>query len=299
MATMDMVIQSDYSAFLQAAEQHKAKVYGIVVTDISQKHEMKRAKEERLELKRLRLAMDKRRVDLKKDALAYCEKVQRLYNEFEALVVPMELHLKHQEEFKERHDAMVREDLIINRTEELMQYNYKANTADKLGDMAEGEFEELVATTKKAFEDELERKRLEDVAAEQLRIENERLKAEKEKAKQEEKERKDREKHEESLRLIESERKLREEKERVEKELEVSRREEKALREQLEFKQTYKGDVQIKSDSEKAYEIKENKVIKEITAYILKAQKRAYNGDEEEKSRHVEYLVKKFAELKK
>lgn len=178
-----------FSLFLEQAATWKQRASELVVTDISQTHEMKMAREARLALREIRLAADKTRKELKEDSLRYGRAVQSVYNVIELSIKPIEEHLERQEKFKELYELQQREALRIEREALAKDYRQYMIANINLGEITETDFNNMLngAKLQKQAADEAARIAEEQRQArikaeaeerERLRIENERLKAE-------------------------------------------------------------------------------------------------------------------------
>ena len=189
-----------FQPFIEQYAEIKEKATGLVVTDSSQKELMNDARVARLALQKIRVAADKEREGLKKDALAYGNAVQKAFNTIVSLIKPIEEHLQVQEDFKKREEAERKVKLKIDR--ELLLQPFCDTKYLSLADMSEEEFqaylfnmkaahEARLAAAAKAEQDRIEaeqlaaeaeaqRKAEEAARIEAQRIENEKLKAERE-----------------------------------------------------------------------------------------------------------------------
>ncbi len=189
-----------FQPFIEQYAEIKEKATGLVVTDSSQKELMNDARVARLALQKIRVAADKEREGLKKDALAYGNAVQKAFNTIVSLIKPIEEHLQVQEDFKKREEAERKVKLKIDR--ELLLQPFCDTKYLNLVDMSEEEFqaylfnmkaahEARLAAAAKAEQDRIEAEQLaaeaeaqrkadEAARIEAQRIENEKLKAERE-----------------------------------------------------------------------------------------------------------------------
>jgi len=194
------LLLTKFQPFIEQYAEIKEKAIGLVVTDSSQKELMNDARVARLALQKIRVAADKEREGLKKDALAYGNAVQKAFNTIVSLIKPIEEHLQVQEDFKKREEAERKVKLKAER--ELLLQPFCDTKYLNLVDMSEEEFQAYLFNTKAAHEARLaaaakaeqdrieaeqlaaeaEAQRKADEAAriEAQRIENEKLKAERE-----------------------------------------------------------------------------------------------------------------------
>lgn len=181
-------LQSSFAPIFAQARGVIEKSRGIVVTDATQKLEMKMARACRLELKAIRVTGDKLRKELKDESL----RVGRAIDGFNAILLHIveteEKRLQAQEDFVEQQEAQRKAALKSDREKVLAAIQVDPNLY-QLGDMSEETFQQLVEGTKLARAAEAQRRRKEEAeriereakaAAEQERIrqENERLKKE-------------------------------------------------------------------------------------------------------------------------
>lgn len=188
-------LESKFKPFLEQVDEWKQKAQTLVVTDVSQKEEMKLAKESRLAIRSLRINADKIRKELKEDSLRYGRAVQGIYNVIEDSLKPIEEYLEEQEKFEERLNERIKNDLRLVREErakpyrEYMPQNFDLailtddgfemmiDSAKLLYDKKEAEKAELERERLKALKEEQERKELERLELEKAKKEAERLKA--------------------------------------------------------------------------------------------------------------------------
>lgn len=193
--TADM-IQGKFSELYEQAEKLKKEGLEIKVTDISQKEQMKSAREIRLELKEIRVQADKARKLLKEDSLRYGKAVQAAYNLIEAECEPTEKYLELQEKFAEVQAAKEKAELKAAREKECQEFSEFMPPDMDLSNMPKESYEiflsglktkkaEKIEADKKAEQERQEQERIAKEKAEQERIANEKIKADKEKAEKE------------------------------------------------------------------------------------------------------------------
>jgi hypothetical protein len=180
-------IKEKFLPFFEQAQYWKDKAESLVITDVSQVHEMKMAREARLALRDIRINSDKTRKELKEDSLRYGKAVQGVYNVIEYLITPIEKHLEEQEKFAEIQEAKRKAQLKAWRETELEPYKEFIPYGIDLANMPEESFSTFLKTVKiqmreKILEEErLEQERLLKAKAEaeereRINKENERLK---------------------------------------------------------------------------------------------------------------------------
>ncbi len=100
-ATKAQSILDQFQDYFKIAAEWEVKAKTIVVTDPSQKAEMKMAREARLFLKEKRVAVEAARKNLKEQALREGKAIDGIANILKALIVPIEEYLESQEKFVE------------------------------------------------------------------------------------------------------------------------------------------------------------------------------------------------------
>jgi hypothetical protein len=272
-------IKEKFLPFFEQTEQWKKKANELIVTDVSQVHEMKMARTARLALKEIRVNADKTRKELKEDSLRYGKAVQGVYNVIEYLITPIEKHLQEQEDFIVIQEAKRKAELKSVREMELQPFAEFVPIGLNFGDMSEDDYQKTLNGAKlqlqqkieaeqKAEAERLAKEKQEAEERERVRIENEKLKAEaeeKERLFQQERAKADAERKalEEKARKdkAEADAKLqaeKEAKEKLEKELrakaEAERKEkiELAAKEAAELKAKQEADRKAKSAPDKA-----------------------------------------------
>lgn len=169
----------------------------IVVTDISQVEEMRKARETRLELKNIRVRVEKTRKQLKEQAVRENKAIDGISNVIKALIVPVEEYLENQEKFAEKLEAERKAKVEAERISQLSKFVEGAENYSLHPDlMSQETFSKLLENSKLAFEarkkaeEEAEKERLAQIEAdkkeqERIRQENAKLKAEAEKREKE------------------------------------------------------------------------------------------------------------------
>lgn len=259
--TNAQMAMSRFSKFFSDISCYEEKTKSINITDISQKKEMKEAREMRLELKNIRVNADKVRKDLKAAVLVEGRMIDGIYNIIAGLVSPLETRLEEQEKYAERVEFERVAKVKQKRLGRLSVYDIGDSPYVDLYKMDNEAFEHYLDTCKLAYDKNIEiikleqerqekelariaeEKRLKEIEDARIREENAKLKAEaeaKEKALQEERERV------EKIRL-EVEAKAR-------RELEAER-EKARVREEAEAKERYR--LQKLVDDENARKLEE------------------------------------------
>ena len=263
--TKSQTILDSFSGFFEKASSYEEKANKIIITDISQKEDMKEARKLRLELSRIRCDADKTRQRLKEQSLREGNAIQGIFNIIKALTMPIEQHLEDQEKFIERLEAEEKEKVNQERIGLLNEYVSDTSFYD-LKEMSKQGFDQLLESSKIAFiakreaeekaeSDRLKKEEEDRKEQERIRKENEKLKAEaerreKEIAKEREKAEADRKKQEEVLRKERDEAEA--EAERIANEQMVKIKAEIEAREKIEAELKAKNDAEEKSKAEEA-----------------------------------------------
>lgn len=177
--------------FRTQAEKLKATADTLTVTDVSQVAEMKLARQTRLTLKNLRVAIDAKRKELGEFHLRETQKINTSAKELKDLIEPLETRLLEQEQFAERTIAAQKEELRAMRAEELAPFGINGSFYN-LAEMPDADYDLLYANSRAAHEakvaaelkvaqERIERARIEAEERERLRVENDQLKKEAEK----------------------------------------------------------------------------------------------------------------------
>lgn len=178
-----------FNPLFTAAADWSRRVNGLSVTDVSQKREMKLARESRLALKEIRCNADRQRKKLKEESLRRGKAIDGIYNVLEYLVAPLEEQLLAMEQFAERKEAARLDEQLVERQKALTYFGFPAMDTGALRTMADEDFQKLLADAQmmaEAKQREAERVELERLAKERaeaeerqrLAAENARLQAE-------------------------------------------------------------------------------------------------------------------------
>lgn len=160
-----------YDEFKTKIENIRKTAESITVTDISQTSEMKIARTTRLALKDIRIAITHRHKELKEGILVEGRKIDAGKNELLAVLEPLELRLKDQEEFIERETARIQAEKRIARIAEITPY-LSAPLAIDLGVILDDRYAAMLADAKSAHAAKLEREQREkEEAIERERVE--------------------------------------------------------------------------------------------------------------------------------
>jgi hypothetical protein len=181
-----------WQSFEQKVAKFKLTAETLTVTDVTQKAEMKLARQTRLALKDLRVEIENRRRELGEAALREKQRIDGAAKKLKEAIEPLETRLLEQEQFEEREQARIEEEKRVARTAEITPLLSGPILID-LGKMPDAEYAKVLQDAKDAqsvrLARELKEKQDAEAAAkaeadriEAQRIENERLKAELEKA---------------------------------------------------------------------------------------------------------------------
>lgn len=188
--TKAQVILENFSNYFEIASDWEKKAKALVITDISQKAEMKMAREGRLFLKDKRVQIAKVHKELKEASLREGQTLDAIKRILTNLIEPIEADLEEKEKFAERKEAERKAALKAERVELLKPYEEVITAAFiDLENMPEDSFKNILENAKitlKAKRDEAARIEAERIAKEKaeaeererIRIENERLKKE-------------------------------------------------------------------------------------------------------------------------
>lgn len=219
------------------------KVEGLEITDISQRDDMRLARETRLELKRIRVDAEKKKKELKDGILKEGRFIDATLKLITDATKPVEANLLEMESFAKRKEEERLAQLKQDRIAELSPYDVDTQFIDVVN-LTEDEFAQLVEKSQRIHEEHLaQKKREEEERLEQERLEaEERIVREKEEADRRakaeaeiERIRKEQEERERDLKLQLAEEKAKADAAR--KEAEEAARKEREAREELERKE--------------------------------------------------------------
>lgn len=186
--TKAQTLQDKFSNYFEIAAEWERKTKALVITDISQKAEMKMADEARKFLKDKRVDIEKARVLLKEDSLREGKAIDAIAKALKNLIEPIEKELEQKAKFKEIFEAKVKAELKSSRETELKQFDAEVEFVD-LANMPEESYVKFLASAKIAQAQRIEAERIaeeERLAKEKeeaeekakMKAENERLKKE-------------------------------------------------------------------------------------------------------------------------
>ena len=200
-ASTGKFLEEQFLPMFKEAEKWKKKALSLVVTDASQVKDMATAREARLDLKRIRVNADKKRIALKQNSLRERKAIQGVYNVIDYLITPIEVHLYKQEKFVELIEAERLAELKAKRLLELEPYWNFVPLGIDLRNMKEEDYQKIFKGAKMQRQAELDKEALEEqkrfadqkakeVEQERIRLENIQLRKDAEaKEKEREKER--------------------------------------------------------------------------------------------------------------
>lgn len=174
--------------FKAKAEKLKLTAETLTVTDVSQVAEMKLARQTRLTLREVRIAIEAKRKELGETYLRKTQQINAEAKQLRELIEPLEMRLLDQEKFAERAEEARLVKLSSDRIAAISQYS-EVSASINYATMPEEEFDKLLADAKAVYEARVaEAKRIEDERIakekadaeerERIRLENERLKKE-------------------------------------------------------------------------------------------------------------------------
>jgi hypothetical protein len=132
-------IWSNFEPYFKAASECSVKVNGLEITDVAQKKEMKLARDTRLKLKRIRVAAEKTKKELKDGMLKEGRFIDATFGLIANSTKPLEADLLEKENFAKRKEAEMKERLRVERTEALQPFGVDLQFVD-LAKMTEEEF---------------------------------------------------------------------------------------------------------------------------------------------------------------
>lgn len=156
-STDSIVIHKAFDGIVAELDKWKEESLSIVVTDISQKEELKKAHAVRMKLKDMRLAAKRKVDDLLDDSKKYIKGVKKAYDFIETEIKPLEAHLQKQEDFEKEYKEKRREELRIARNELLSQFPLGVVSLTKaIEDYSESEFTKILQQAE-AIHNQMER----------------------------------------------------------------------------------------------------------------------------------------------
>lgn len=163
-------IKEKFKPFIEITNEWEEKVYDLVVDNENQKDLIKKAREGRLILKKVRTESNSVRKALKEDSLKESKIIQDIFNKIKSLIEPMEHHLLNQELFVQLKEKKRIEELTSNRIEELEHYSEFVPFGLDLGTLSEEDYLKVLNGAKLQLKAKLENEK---------KIEAEKIEAEK------------------------------------------------------------------------------------------------------------------------
>lgn len=230
-------LKNSFMPYFEQAEMLGKKAKEIVIKSADQIEEIKIAREARLQLKNIRVNVERTRKELKEESLRKGKAIDGLANVIKYLIVPIEEHLQKQEDFVKIQEQLKKDQLRDERKAELVKYDVVETDFYNLGGMAENSYNQLLKNSKLSYQAKI------DLAN---KMEDERIAHEK--AELEERER-----------IKKENKRLQEEAEKREKEMEVERKKQQNIL----AKQKAKADAERKERERLENEIREKKEAEE------------------------------------
>ena len=178
-------LMQTFAKYFDEAKVLAEKAKSIVVTDESQVILMSKARASRLDLKFIRVEVEKTRKELKEESLREGRAIEGVANIIKALIVPVEKHLEKQEKFVENIENRRREKIYQERIDKLTPCVEDVNVYN-IREMSDAGFEELLKSSRLAIqvqkeaEEKVEKERIakekeEAEERERMRVENVKL----------------------------------------------------------------------------------------------------------------------------
>ncbi len=174
-----VALRKAFEPYLVKAKGWEKEAKKIVVKDISQVEYMKKAKEYRLQIKKVRVAVEHKRKELKEESLKTGQTIDGLAKLFKDMVEPIEVHLKTQEDFAVNELRLKREKRESDRKLELSKYDDDGSAVD-LYNITDEVYKEYLKKVKLAHKTEQDRLKQEeeDRLAEKKKQAEEKIEAE-------------------------------------------------------------------------------------------------------------------------
>ena len=126
---MALSLKNTFMPFFEQAEEWAKKAKEINITDVTQIKEMQLARDTRLNLRTIRINVEKTRKELKEESLRKGKAIDGIANVIKFLIVPIEEHLQEQENFVIIQEEKRKSELKESREKELEQYARTHNRA--------------------------------------------------------------------------------------------------------------------------------------------------------------------------
>jgi hypothetical protein len=149
------MIKDKFAPISEQLEKWDLMAKSFVVTDVTQKDEMKQARETRLLIVNIRTSAERIRKELKEDSLKFGNTVQSIYNDIEKQCKSIESHLKLQEDFEKNLIAAKIETLRIERESKIAEYREFTIFGQNLGTFTDADFEKTFEGAKLQYENKV------------------------------------------------------------------------------------------------------------------------------------------------
>lgn len=169
------ITPASYGLDIEGIKSAVGQVAELTIAGVDDKEGFERVRRARLDLKKVRCEIEKKRKELKADAVEFGRRVDAAAKELTALVEPTESLLANRQDEVEREIAAIAARKLQRRKDQLTQFG--AIIFPGLEKIADEEFEELVAATQLAHQ---KRQQQEAEAAQARKLEEERLAKERE-----------------------------------------------------------------------------------------------------------------------
>lgn len=138
-----------FQPYQTTLEKWEAKAQSLVVTNINQRTEMAQARLARLELRAVRIAMDKARIGLVENLKARTSKIDGTARVIREKIESLEAILLESEEFAERYAAKIKDELKAKREAEVIPFlNCSPVLMGDLSDLSEADYSKYLADVK-------------------------------------------------------------------------------------------------------------------------------------------------------
>ena len=159
-----LAVRAAFDPFTEMAEEWMAKAQRIHVTSIEQTEEMDLARESRLGLRKVRVSVEHLRKDLKADLLVRGREIDRIAGALAEKILPVEAHLREQEEFAARHEAARLDAIRTARGDELRALGTDPALYTDLAHVSADGYAQILAIAQRAHAARVEEERLAEVA---------------------------------------------------------------------------------------------------------------------------------------
>lgn len=143
-------LKESFLPFYEQIEEWGSRAEALIVTSVDQIEEMKQARVARLALQKIRTSAEEKRKELKEESLRKGKAIDGIANVIKFQIIPIEKHLKDQEDFAKNEAERIKKELTESRIVELSKYNVDTQFMS-LGDMPEDKFEQLLNDSRITF----------------------------------------------------------------------------------------------------------------------------------------------------